>query len=227
MTDAGAGAGAASLASTLLSPELADGALVASQLAATLRPLLFDDHGLEAVAHASYSHANGFDRFVLSSAASGQKVRLHAWWPDQPRVAEHVHNHAWDFTSVVLSGSLRFELFEWADEGEEGWHYCSHPPVFDGTQHVYPFTPLGKRHIEARFSGSLNSGSVYRLDHQVLHRVDIATSDPVVTLMVHSPLRRMTSDIVAPAPISAADTVTAFDVPTTRKLLGQLVDLLS
>lgn len=204
----------------------------AENLADRVRPellaVLDDDGRLAAVSATAYTHANGFDRFLLVDGdPSGARVRLHVWWPDINRVAEHLHNHAWDFSSVVLAGRLRFETADWDDEGKQHWHYCSHPPVPVVGGYRYPFSEHGRRGVRTATSAAMSPGSAYSLDHRVLHRVETNPLEPVVTLMVHSPLRRQTSDVLAPHPIRPSTAqVTSFTIDETRQKLLALLDIL-
>jgi len=56
----------------------------------------------------SYTHDNGFDKMVLfQDSETKMKMRLHIWHPiiveGIKRVRQNVHNHRWDFSSVVLT----------------------------------------------------------------------------------------------------------------------------
>src|SRR5688572_21463814 len=71
--------------------------------------ILGDPIQLEQVASRSYVHANGFDKLVLlGSCAPIYKLRLHIWWPgrSEPEL-DNVHNHRWDFSSSVVTGTVR------------------------------------------------------------------------------------------------------------------------
>src|SRR5215213_3610947 len=93
------------------------------QLCTLLKSLLGDERRLESVAARSYSHSNNFDKIVLSDAKSpAYKVRLHIWWPDdKPAKVEHVHNHAWDFATAIVTGGYMTQIFQRCDDGAE-WH---------------------------------------------------------------------------------------------------------
>jgi hypothetical protein len=62
---------------------------------------------IDSVANNSYWHTNGFAKMVLHESVNGTyRVRLHAWL-EPGAVSErmpNVHNHRWDFASVVIVG---------------------------------------------------------------------------------------------------------------------------
>jgi hypothetical protein len=82
-----------------------------------LRSVLSDDSALAEIALRSYTHINGFDKFVLI-VSKNYKLRLHIWWPEHAvKHMEHVHDHPWDFSSRILLGSLRFQTISINDYG--------------------------------------------------------------------------------------------------------------
>src|SRR4051794_7248927 len=76
---------------------------------------LNSDPGLrEAIDASGQFHDNGFQKLVLyASEATELKLVLHFWPPDDSRTDDdNIHNHRWDFSSVVLMGHLRSEVFQ-------------------------------------------------------------------------------------------------------------------
>lgn len=53
-------------------------------------------------------HANGFWKITLRRFSDGSRLRLHVWTRALPG---NIHNHRWDFSSVVLRGSLTETFF--------------------------------------------------------------------------------------------------------------------
>jgi predicted metal-dependent enzyme (double-stranded beta helix superfamily) len=67
----------------------------------------FSKHG------ASHKHHNGFEKLTLyRSKNCGFTVRLHVWWPGEGREPGTIHNHRWNFTSVLLVGQMKEIIYE-------------------------------------------------------------------------------------------------------------------
>jgi hypothetical protein len=76
------------------------------------------------IAGRSYWHPNGFIKLVLEHHAAWGQVRLHVW-PDAP-CDDDVHDHSWQYESVVVGGHVREVRYREAtddDTGEEMWRH--------------------------------------------------------------------------------------------------------
>lgn len=65
-----------------------------------------EDH-IYALSRESYWHANGFSKLVLYGSGQEPRIRVHHWpslTPQQP-----FHSHSWNFSSMVVFGSLYVE----------------------------------------------------------------------------------------------------------------------
>lgn len=165
-----------------------------------LRSITEDAQTTQRVAELSYRHPNGFDRIVLiDDGFDRPKARLHLWWPDEPAAKEQIHNHAWDFNSILLSGTLRFQLYSPAREGVRKLHYRSLPPRHATTG--YRLSCLGETSVVCSFDSLLGPGTIYALEHNALHRVSPVGDGVVATLVIHSPFTRQHSDILADTPM--------------------------
>ena len=188
-----------------------------------LAEVLTSEERLRWVAERSYRHPNGFDRLVLHGGVDAQRtVRLHIWWPDEPTSVEQIHNHAWDFSSLLLAGSLRFELFQ-PGEDLAKLRFRTGPPRSGGSG--YRMRALGQTQVSREFDAHLPTNTVYTLDHRALHRVARAGIEPTATLIVHGPFLRQESDILADAPLDEHDDqhVRTFDVDELRIRLERLL----
>lgn len=85
-----------------------------------LRKATQNENYINSVSNHSYSHSNGFDKFVLDSSDEfGLKLRLHIWWKNNQIIEESdIHNHPWDYASYVISGEYEMIVFE-AGEGKQ------------------------------------------------------------------------------------------------------------
>ena len=62
---------------------------------------------------ASHKHHNGFEKLTLYRSKDwGFTVRLHIWWPGEGRQPGTIHNHRWNFTSVLLAGQMKEIIYE-------------------------------------------------------------------------------------------------------------------
>ena len=89
-----------------------------------LNNILEDDQLLEKLAKRSYSHTLGFDKIVLVDLSKDVspdlpkvQLRLHIWEPDNLSVpiVESLHEHSFDFVSLILTGKLENQVFQVSD----------------------------------------------------------------------------------------------------------------
>ncbi|MGP3930286.1 hypothetical protein [Nonomuraea sp. KM88] len=151
------------------------------------------------VAARSYAHPNGFDRISLHREPQGLEVRVHLWWTGVVS-DETIHNHAWDFSSLVLSGSLRFQLLHRAREGETYDCYESTMPP-GGVLGDYGFARTGRVSLGVSLDAEVTAGSFYRMHRDTYHRVLAAPGrDPMTaTMVVRGPVRRSFSHVLVPS----------------------------
>src|SRR6266568_8411973 len=163
------------------------------QVAILLRAVL-DDPSLEKeIASQSYTHSNGFDKIVLLDSKEPEyKVRFHVWWPSKSTVyVEDVHNHIWDFSSAVLTGAFRFQIFQTDDHGTLMYHYRK--TTLQGGGHSMYY--IGTSSLSCTFDGFIPAGCSYTLTRDVFHRV-ISVSDQVTsTILIQGAVVKNASDI--------------------------------
>lgn len=82
--------------------------------------IVADHELLTKIAKRSYTHALGFDKLVLVDLSKDvdptlpkTQLRLHIWNPENDSVpmVESLHEHSFDFVSVILSGYLENQCF--------------------------------------------------------------------------------------------------------------------
>ena len=61
------------------------------------------------------SHPNGFLRVTFSEEADGSEDRLHVWGTAGYEDGD-IHQHGADFTSTIIEGVMREELYEAVDD---------------------------------------------------------------------------------------------------------------
>ena len=134
-------------------------------------------------------HPNGFEKILLQRRSNGQRVYLH-YWP-RPSYGSHIHGHNWDFTSVVLLGSLTNEIFtESAEPTSERsirvrqmWHIgTSEPLANDPEQFSTAVRPAA--------AVDYHPGDTYSQRAEILHRVRTVARTATVVLREAPRLRR-------------------------------------
>jgi hypothetical protein len=174
--------------------EIVNGLSVPGKLGAVLRSILVEPAQLQRIAENSYTHQNGFDVLTLLMPDRWPyTLRLHIWWPDHgPQQAEHIHNHAWDFSSAILVGGYRLQIFETATGGHELHRYrCSFPDSGPG----YKMDYLGMARVNCTFDGVMMAGAAYSLSHETLHRAVNMPGRLTATIFVRGPFIRSTSSV--------------------------------
>lgn len=168
------------------------------QLLELLRSILSDESLANQIASCSCEHPNGFDKInLINSDNQAYKLRMHIWWHDHiVRRPEDVHNHSWDFSSIILMGSLRSQEYQISETGVDKYQYV---------YNVKPFDPVveyvGKSKLRCIFDDILMPGNCYTLSHRVLHRVTRNSSHTTVTLVVQGRFLSDKSSIYADQPL--------------------------
>lgn len=166
-------------------------------LTKAMEEIVSTPRSLEELGAYSYEHPNGFDQLPLELRSPHYRARIHVWWPERTDVIEDIHNHAWDFASRILCGSLRFITFEIGDGGTPHYHYPNYPNRFDGD--VTP-KQADDRMVNLRktFDGRLAPGTCYSFSNTELHRVIAeGAGRPVVTFVITGVRQRGGSDVYA------------------------------
>jgi hypothetical protein len=129
----------------------------------------------------AYGHKNGFDKFIIDSLGDFMpRLRLHVWWNPNDSRESTVHNHPWDFASVIMAGRLVMRRYKQTEEAglyrrfrfPTKANQASRDAVFEGCSGVSCTEEL-------RFE----RGDSYSLSHSELHSV-IASKGALVTLVL-------------------------------------------
>ena len=150
---------------------------------ASLKQITFDRAALRSIAKRSYLHYNDFDKIVLMSGKNDAafELRLHVWWANPDKVGcENVHDHKWDFSSVILDGGYDYEVFEVAESGQEMLEFC-YATREGKRRYDAPFR--GKKALTCTARGMVSRGDAYSLRHDVLHRITSDRSRTTMTLV--------------------------------------------
>jgi hypothetical protein len=151
----------------------------------------------------SYIHDNGYDKIVLfQDETTKMKMRLHIWHPllvpGIRRMRQNVHNHRWDFASIVLLGCIDQATYRFSKEGEAGEEFFHYRYYARGSKEHYDLEELGKAHLVSLGSERLRAGELYCVKNEVLHRVDIPDDLAVATLVItHENVGWVTNDLLS------------------------------
>lgn len=79
------------------------------------------DAKAEVLAANSHVHDNGFTKIVLYDSADGRyRIRLHTWDPFEVEEQDvNIHDHRYDFVSLVVSGTFENRRWNFCDHGTE------------------------------------------------------------------------------------------------------------
>ncbi len=154
-------------------------------LFALLRELT--DDRVFATIRSSY-HPIGFYSTVLSRhARKDYPSARFIWFEPGHALAEDIHDHAYDFSVIVVHGSIRERLFV---ERSHGVRYKKYK--FDGTL----LDSNVRTDVEEVACFSLQAGCRYQLDHDQLH-MTAALTPAAALLMFRSSYRRFDSRVLA------------------------------
>lgn len=156
---------------------------------------LHDSSRIRTIAAASYRHDNGFWKVVLAETDS-YKLRAHLWLEGEHLLAAepNIHNHRWNFSSVLLRGGYVQETFELSDR-DDGlpvlrWMYTPAPNglagdvIEHGTAHVKPVSQTAFR-----------SGDRIAMSADELHRVVTQAQQTTISLVVNGPTIRSDTSV--------------------------------
>lgn len=166
-------------------------------LASLLQLIQQDRSSLAELAGCSYRHRNGFDKIVLASAGgAGLKLVLHVWPRQDLPDEDHIHNHRWDFASVVLAGALRLDVYEPDHAGEpySVMRYRSLPGPGN-----CELEPDGTMTVSVHASATMAVGSDYTWSADMLHRAYGVPGEMTATLIVQGRARRSDTSVLVPA----------------------------
>jgi hypothetical protein len=142
------------------------------------------------------------------------------WWPDQARTREHVHNHRFWFSSVVLAGSLRMHLHHQAGDGEPMTQVRETSDLADRR---WRFEVVGPARVATGMVADLPAGTIYRLAPDMLHHLAHAGTLTATLFLETRPVRDWSSVYVpAGGPMPATAGQTRFTPAELAERLGRL-----
>ncbi|MFD4998677.1 hypothetical protein [Streptomyces buecherae] len=190
--------------------------------------ILSDDRQLGEIAARSYYHANSFLKIVLAVGdENAWKLRLHVWHPQSeadllPR--EDIHSHRWDFTTALLLGE--YNAREYMIAPGDDYHHYRYTPV-RADQH-FSLEAMGSEQLAKVCESNVQAGTVYHLDHRVLHSIARSNDGPTATVVLQGPVVRDTTNVYRTSPVSGkggGDKGIYVERPSVDQLRGELAQL--
>lgn len=194
-------------------------------LSAFLREVMRDSVRAEQLAQSSHRHALGFDKFVLAVFGELGQLRMHVWWPDQERLPEHIHNHRFQFSSVVVSGRLRTRYYRTAERGVRHLHLRECSQLGDTE---WRFQHRGVLTVAETLTADLAAGSCYSMPADLWHRVEAGATATVTLMLQRRSVRNWSSVLIGSTEqVPTRLPRRPFTPPELRQRLGALRELLS
>lgn len=183
----------------------------------------------------SYRHDNGYDKIVLfQDKETHMKMRLHIWYPSlMPNVRrprQNVHNHRWDFSSVVLLGYVDHVTYRFAEQSEEGEEFSHYRYYARGSKEHYELEERGKTKLVYLSTERFEKDTVYSVKNSTLHRVDVPDDMSVATLIItHENVGWVTNDLLSKKSMGfdhvrlPSPAMTKYEVAAKVKVLRKLI----
>jgi hypothetical protein len=151
----------------------------------------------------------------------GETSRLHFYTGELPAIVpqEEIHNHRYDFRSVILRGALKQTFFDATFSQQNPTHECVFESCKPPGQESEPEPLSLPCQIEKLASVTLLSGSEYRIDHNTFHRVEALGE--CITFLERSKIRKQFAQILRPI---GAEKVCPFSKEVPEAQLWEIVE---
>jgi hypothetical protein len=152
----------------------------------------------------AYVHENGYLKIDLGrSESSGARMRLNLWRPDLEN-SENIHNHKWDYASLILCGVLSEEMYIPSSQGTELTRLRYESRL---GKHEYSLVQNGQDCLQRYAVYQWSRGEIYHRQGSLLHRVRSAPDRLTASLQItYRPTGLDASDVYSRS-IMAGDTL--------------------
>ncbi|MEX0174081.1 hypothetical protein [Streptomyces sp. LMG1-1-1.1] len=199
-----------------------------SELRSLIEQIIADEESLADIAARSYYHANNFLKLVLLAGDKNPwRLRLHMWHP-QPdasgTITEDIHSHRWDFTTALVVGEYFAQEFKIAPGRE--YHHFKYLPIGQGK--TFSLEAQGKEQLCSVFEALLPAGTVYYIDHKVLHCISRSAGKAAASLVLQQPAVEDHTNVYRTSPVGEqAKTDIEVQRPTVAQLRDELTHFLT
>ena len=133
----------------------------------------------------SYQHDNGFKKIVLLEGESF-KLRLHVWEPAYKVRSEDndLHDHRWDFASLMMKGSFVSVLYQESENGIEERYPYTYLPVAGGDSYGLEKVSDSKVKLYESCRILIKQGMGYFMPCQTVHKVEYESEEKTVTMVI-------------------------------------------
>lgn len=177
-----------------------------------LRTTIESEELLERHSEQARWHPNGFLKLTLAEGDDGRRIRLHIWPPnDRFATRQDIHDHYWDFSSVVIAGALSIEHYLECGS-KEGIEFESAVLAdFWGKgpgDRRYYFRPAQNLRLICGKRETARAGDTHWLKCGDFHRTYNETDQFAVSLLLHSPPKTPQTTVCFPAGMHSAPPTT-------------------
>ena len=158
------------------------------QIGSLIGSLVNDQTQLEKIIQlGAYTHPNGFYKISLGKSLGRKKIRLHVWPKsmDMKLYQQGIHDHPWEFSSVVIVGSVISRIYS---VDSKGFSYYKHICRVDDVENFgHDIDYAREESLGMLMEIHLAQGSCYFERQDVLHQVLPGSTDTLTaTLVVQS-----------------------------------------
>lgn len=198
------------------------------ELRSLIGQIIADDDTLVKIAARSYHHANNFLKVVLlTSEKNPWKLRLHVWHPQSnasETITDDIHSHRWNFTTALVVGEYFAQEFR-IGPGAEYYHF-KYLPV--GASQAFSLEEQGKEQLCQVFSALMPAGTVYYINHEVLHSISRSGGKAAASLVLQQPAETDFTNVYRTSPAGEqAKTDIKVQRPSADELRKELTHFLA
>jgi len=165
--------------------------LIDQHLLVSLARELVADHALAyRMARYSYTHPNGFHKYMLAASDEpGYRLRLHVWdIPDGECMRGNLHDHPRDFWSrVVIGGLTDVRYIEVSASAPHAETFLKYRSKERNDSERYEIHYCGDQCLRETDKSEIKPGETYGLLHQVIHTTIPNPGATTVTLFIQGP----------------------------------------
>lgn len=158
-----------------------------------LKSIRNDENRLNEISSQSYLHQNGFNKLILSSNFDlGWRLRMHIWQTNYCNNDLDIHNHSWNYASVIVLGKLTNEIYRVSKDGENYYH---HIYTIDNIKSESSLKVVGVENLIIDNSITYKARDIYYQTQDKLHRTFPSGKKPTVTIVVQQKGKGNFSDV--------------------------------
>ncbi|MGW3065831.1 hypothetical protein ACWDA8_20545, partial [Streptomyces sp. NPDC001130] len=139
-------------------------------------------------------------------------------------ITEDIHSHRWDFTTALVVGEYFAQEFR-IGSGTEYYHF-KYLPIGQGT--TFSLEAQGTEQLCSVFEAVLPAGTVYHIDHKVLHCISRSAGKAAASLVLQQPAVEDFTNVYRTSPVGE-QAMTEIEVkrPSVDQLRGELEQFLT